>query len=713
MRPKHLVTFFALPVVFLAALLTLAGPAAPAHAGGVVSVCDEAHLRVALAGGGTVTFSCSGTITLTAEIVIAADTTIDGSGQAVTISGNQWVRVFTVKEGVTLTLNTLTVADGSAPDGGGIYSVGGTVNANNSTFSGNRANNSYPYTRGGAIYNVGGTVIVNNSAFSGNSVGSGLYPYGGGIYSASGTVSVSNSTFRSNGGAGFYSSGGGIYSKGVLTVSNSTFTDNSAGIYGGGGGIHSEGPLTVSDSTFARNYAGYGGGGIHSEGPLTVSDSTFARNYAGYGGGGIRVSSTMTVSNSTFDGNRADDDGGGIFNWGYGTLTVSNCIFSGNGAGRRGGGILNADTLIVSNCTFAGNSAVDGGGINNWGYGTLTVSNSTFVGNSAVDGGGIGNSQYSTVTLQNTIVADSPEGGNCSGTITDGGGNLSYPDATCPGINRDPMLGPLQDNGGPTWTMALLSGSAAIDAADDAICAAEPVNNRDQRGVTRPQGPHCDIGAYRSEASAHFPADHHEIAHSQPPATRWSWAAQFDQRRRNMRPQHLMTLLALPAVLLAILLTLAAPAAPVHAGGIVSVCDEAHLRAALAGGGTVTFSCSGTITLTAEIVITADTTIDGSGQAVTISGNHAVRVFTMNPGAVFNLNALTVADGSADTGGGILNSFGARNGAQHHLRRQSRQRQRRRRHCHLRRHANREQQYLRRQSRHLGLVPVPIATAAE
>ena len=108
-----------------------------------------------------------------------------------------------------------------------------------------------------------------------------------------------------------------------------------------------------------------------------------------------------------------------------------------------------------------------------------------------------------------------------------------------------------------------------------------------------------------------------------------------------MRPQHLVTLLVLLA------LAVASAPTPAHAGGIVSVCDEAHLLAALAGGGTVTFSCSGTITLTATITIAADTTIDGSGQTVTISGNHAVRVFTVNSGVTLNLNRLTVADGSA------------------------------------------------------------------
>ena len=136
----------------------------------------------------------------------------------------------------------------------------------------------------------------------------------------------------------------------------------------------------------------------------------------------------------------------------------------------------------MSNSTFSGNSA-NGGGI------IGTCGNSTFNGTSGDAHG---------TTLKNTIVANSPTGGNCSGAITDGGGNLSYPDTTCPGINGDPELGPLQNNGGPTQTMALGPGSAAIDAANDAICAAPPVNNLDQRGIARPQGPHCDIGAYEA-----------------------------------------------------------------------------------------------------------------------------------------------------------------------------------------------------------------------
>jgi hypothetical protein len=105
--------------------------------------------------------------------------------------------------------------------------------------------------------------------------------------------------------------------------------------------------------------------------------------------------------------------------------------------------------------------------------------------------------------LQNTIIADNLPGGNCEeagiDTIIDGGGNIVWgepDDPTCPGTLADPKLAAPADNGGPTQTLALLAGSAAIDAADFAICAAAPVNQRDQRGYIRPYGAHCDSGAY-------------------------------------------------------------------------------------------------------------------------------------------------------------------------------------------------------------------------
>ena len=118
MRVQRLVTI----LVLLALML----PASPARAAGVVGICDETHLRAALAGGGTVTFSCSGTIGLTAQITIGADTTLDGNGQTVSIFGNFVVRMFMVPAGSSLTLRHLSLVGGQAShgSGGAIYNLG-------------------------------------------------------------------------------------------------------------------------------------------------------------------------------------------------------------------------------------------------------------------------------------------------------------------------------------------------------------------------------------------------------------------------------------------------------------------------------------------------------------------------------------------------------------------------------------------------------------
>jgi hypothetical protein len=503
MRIRHLITIL---VLLAGGLLP-----SPAHAGGVVTVCDEAHLLAALAGGGTVTFACSGVITLSNTITIAADATIDGTGHVVIISGNNAVRVFTVNAGATLNLSGLTIANGRADAGGGV-SNSGTLTVSNSIFFGNSASGN-----GGGIFiptcsvDCGDiAVIVNNSTFSGNSAsgnGGGIFisPY---CYENCGqmTLTVNNSAFSGNTANG---AGGGIFHDGdymtqvvAVIVSNSTFSNNAAGAIFSGN--HTT--LNVSNSTFSGNhgpgiataiysyatlrvsnsiFTGNSGHGIRNSkwNSLTVSNSAFSSN----GGCGIdNYDASLTVSDSTFFGNAGcgvanGDDGG--------TATVTNCTFSNNGGdgGDFGNSFLSAAT--VSNSTFASTSAGHGG-ISNGVEATLTVVNSTLHGVPVI------NSEYDgTVTLKNTIVAHSLTGSNCTGEIIDGGGNLSYPDSTCPGIHADPLLGPLQDNGGPTWTMALGPGSAAMDAGDDATCAADPVNNRDQRGVVRPQGAHCDSGA--------------------------------------------------------------------------------------------------------------------------------------------------------------------------------------------------------------------------
>ena len=221
----------------------------------------------------------------------------------------------------------------------------------------------------------------------------------------------------------------------------------------------------------------------------------------------VNSGATLNLNDLTI----AHADGGGIVN--EGALTVTNSTFSGNATLGTGGGIDNENTLTVTNSTFYDNSATDQGGAI-FSEGTLTVTNSTFYGNSAStvpydQGGGIFNAAAATVA--NSILADST-GGNCLGdTITDGGYNISD-DSSCgfagTGANGKPIgdnvsdanikLGPLADNGGPTETFALGSGSYAIDAIPKALCPPT-----DQRGAPRPDPDvrletACDIGAFES-----------------------------------------------------------------------------------------------------------------------------------------------------------------------------------------------------------------------
>jgi hypothetical protein len=130
------------------------------------------------------------------------------------------------------------------------------------------------------------------------------------------------------------------------------------------------------------------------------------------------------------------------------------------------------------------------------------MTNVTVSHNSASLGGGI-RIGGGTITLRNTLLANAPSGTNCSvagGTVSSGNSNLSN-DNTCTAFltaagdlnNTDPLLGPLQINPpGSTATHALLSGSSAIDGVLNPC----PPPSTDQRGISRPQGPKCDVGAF-------------------------------------------------------------------------------------------------------------------------------------------------------------------------------------------------------------------------
>jgi hypothetical protein len=301
------------------------------------------------------------------------------------------------------------------------------------------------------------------------------------VVTISSSVTLSRVTIRN----GNNWSGGGIYNSGALRVVDGIVSGNFASWYGGG--IYNSGTLIVIDSTISGNTVSNTcaticlalGGGIYNNGPLTINKTTISKNLAardclrgcGPAGGGIfNFEAPLAINNSTLSGNRA----------------VARCS---EGCGSRGGGIFNSGTLTTSNSTFSGNSAATG-----------TASGV---------GGSIYNYFEGTAILQNTIVANSTLGGNCSGSVTSNGYNLSS-DGTCnlnntgDLNNTDPKLGQLGHYGGLTRTIPLLSGSPAIDAGNPNGCTDGNGHllKTDQRGKPRHDKEDiggCDMGAYERQ----------------------------------------------------------------------------------------------------------------------------------------------------------------------------------------------------------------------
>jgi hypothetical protein len=391
--------------------------------------------------GDTVIFAVTGTIALTSGgLPVNKSLTISGPGNdQLSIDGNQALLVFGIFPDKTAAISGLTIRNAQS-----------------------------------GILNVG-TVIVTNCVLS-NSY-DGLSNYG--------AATVSSCVLTGN----LYN---GLYSyEGVTTVSNCVVSGNAAG------GLFNNVPFGPNNSVSGR-------------GSMTISDSIISDN----SGPGVKNYFFLTILNSTLSGNSADEDGGGISSGTFkspGGVTVINSTISGNSTSSGGGGIaIQYGGLTLVNSTLSGNSAGDeGGGIANY-TGGVQVANSTFSGNSAASGGGIYNvaGQFGgTIEISNTIFNAGALGENIfnnGGRVTSHGYNLSSDDGggvlTGPGdqINTDPLLGPLQDNGGPTLTHLPMPGSPAIDAGDPNFT---PPPYRDQRGPCfhRVFGRRIDIGSVETQ----------------------------------------------------------------------------------------------------------------------------------------------------------------------------------------------------------------------
>jgi CSLREA domain-containing protein len=428
------------------------------------------------------------------ELVVAStvtNLTIEGAGESrTTVAARPTLfdRLLKVSPGATVILKDLTLTGGRAPSG--------DVGAQNSGGDGGQGAN------GGAILNGGSLTLIDSAVTNSRAGDGGPGGVGFGVQPL-----VANGGPGGAGGAGGF--GGGIYNTGTLTLQGSTIAGNIAGT-GGAGGQGGDG--TSTGGVGGEGGPGGAGGGVsNAGGTLTVVDSTFKGNEAGAGGRGGSGGPGPT-GGAGGDGG-SGRDGGGVLSSG-GTLSITNSTFASNSAGRGGAGGYGAGGGAVTGANGNPGGGGNGGGIDVLGVGSYSLESVTVAGNVAGGGGpallgGSGTptgptgpvgasggifSQGANTTIQNSLFA-SNSAGNCSGSVVDSGHNLSFAGAGCPATfaTADPDLGPLQSNGGPAQTISLGPGSAAINKVPStgAGCPAT-----DERGVHRPSGSGCDIGAY-------------------------------------------------------------------------------------------------------------------------------------------------------------------------------------------------------------------------
>jgi len=305
---------------------------------------------------------------------------------------------------------------------------------------------------------------------------------------------------------GFWSlDGPGVYNQGTLTLVSVTITNNTTPT-GAGGGLDNTGTVTLDGCQVSGNTAESEGGGIVNHGTATISRTPIVQNIAGDAGGVFSDGPFLHLDQSTVSGNYANSGfGGGLRNHDPGTLIITASTVSGNSAYYGGGGIANSGALIVTNSTISGNSATrfdaTGGGIWNSDFGggpaSVSLTRVTLTANT-----NNGPSPSSALVHSGAAVSGIVEGSIITGTCVGGGVNASSGhniDSTNICFNAvgtdqvnvaDVKLGPLQDNGGPTQTHLPADDSPAVDMGG-ATCS--PAT--DQRGVARPYGAACDVGA--------------------------------------------------------------------------------------------------------------------------------------------------------------------------------------------------------------------------
>jgi outer membrane protein assembly factor BamB/pimeloyl-ACP methyl ester carboxylesterase len=400
---------------------------------GTPASCSEAALDAALQSASAITFNCgAANHTITLSTMkVIVGQVALDGGGRITLDGNHAHTLLRVENSTSLSIVNLTLQNGWA--GGG---------------------------SGGAIANLG-------------------------------ALTVTNAIFLNNTADSF---GGALLNYGVLRVRDSIFSENHAAI--NGGAIDSIGVVEIERSAFFSNTASFRGGAINNyQGELHVRESRFEHNRSeGYGGALVNDAGTASIAATLFVYNSAQDIGGAIRNNGDMELIDSTLAY--NIANNGGGGVDNRGGLFVENSTFSANrSDQNGGGLNHQGGGAVSLGHVTMIGNVATSAFGGSLHGDGVIEIAHSVVLNSQNSAlNCSGSITSLGYNLESSDdcdfnALGDQQGQQPAMTPLQDNGGPTLTHAPLAANL-IDQVPLGQCPPT-----DQRGLARPQGLACDIGA--------------------------------------------------------------------------------------------------------------------------------------------------------------------------------------------------------------------------
>ncbi|MFL5885040.1 MAG: choice-of-anchor Q domain-containing protein [Thermoleophilaceae bacterium] len=515
---------------------------------------------------------------------------------------------------------------------------------------------------GGGVANFNGELQIKNASVNGNTAGSRTFcifegnlcttapTNGGGVYNDGLGVTIDNSTISSNTAE---IQGGGVYnSGGNLVVDKSEIDRNHA----------RKSEDFISELVTLKAQPPGGGGGIFNTGDnsLTITDShvDLNRSTNDDGGGVYHDSGDISITRTSVDGNFADGNGGGVDNEGAGTDTIVDSSISKNIASESGGGLYentsfspllsrpgNHVTIVAStieNTTVANNQADanrpeehgKGGGI--YTNAALALTNVTVAGNltDTGDGGGIYTASDNSTHLASTIVADNQANGtddsNCGGgtnaatnyaSNNDNVENKGNEDPTATDCNladgtngdhvvTDVKLGPLQDNGGPTLTRALLDGSVAIDAVTDNIC---PLPDHDQRQAHRPVGSACDSGAYEGYSLADL-----AITKSGPAQVTTGGSISYTLHVTNNGPDKLLAVHVHDALPGGTTFVSASPSQGTCNGGVD--CD----LGSIASGGSATITVvvtapGGATTLTNTATVSgAPTEVDGSNNSASV-----------------------------------------------------------------------------------------------